>query len=79
MYTLDAAVQLRKKLSSLQHEIQSLSERIEKWGLQGCDPLAPKPTSRELILRANIRYSAIAALQVKITTHFYNLYIMILL
>uniref|UniRef100_A0AC34GQT6 FYVE-type domain-containing protein n=1 Tax=Panagrolaimus sp. ES5 TaxID=591445 RepID=A0AC34GQT6_9BILA len=62
MYTLEAAVQLRKKLGSLQHEIQSLSERIEKWGLQG-DPLAPKPTPRELILRGNIRYSAIAALQ----------------
>jgi rabenosyn-5 len=62
MYTLEAAIQLRKKLSSLQSEIQSLSERIEKWGLQG-DPLASKPTPRELILRGNIRYSAIAALQ----------------
>lgn len=63
MYTLENAIQLRKKLASLQHEIQSLSERIEKWGLHD-DPCASKPTPREITLRANIRYAAVSALQV---------------
>uniref|UniRef100_A0A7E5A1E5 FYVE-type domain-containing protein n=1 Tax=Panagrellus redivivus TaxID=6233 RepID=A0A7E5A1E5_PANRE len=63
MYTLDAAIQLKKKLTSLQSEIQTLSDRIEKWGLENDDPLATKPTPRERVLRANIRFSAVAAIQ----------------
>lgn len=62
LYTLDAAVNLRKKLAAIQHEIQTLIERIEKWGLND-DPMAERPTPREFILRANIRFNSLISLK----------------
>jgi rabenosyn-5 len=63
LYTLDSAIQLRKKIVYIQSEITNLSERIEKWGLDN-DPIAPrKPTPREMIVQRNIRILAITSLQ----------------
>lgn len=61
-YTLEGALKLRKKLAALQQEIQSLIDRIEKWGLND-DPAAKKPTAREFVLRANIRIASFLAIQ----------------
>uniref|UniRef100_A0AC34Q9H9 FYVE-type domain-containing protein n=1 Tax=Panagrolaimus sp. JU765 TaxID=591449 RepID=A0AC34Q9H9_9BILA len=62
LYTLDAAINLRKKLVAIQHEIQTLIERIENWGLND-DPMAERPTPREFILRSNIRYISLISLK----------------
>ncbi|KAI6239683.1 Rabenosyn-5 [Aphelenchoides fujianensis] len=67
LYTLNSAIQLRKKLVCVQREITDLSERIEQWGLTN-DPAAPRrPTPRELIVQKNIRYLAINSLQDVVT------------
>ncbi|KAE9556221.1 hypothetical protein FO519_000560 [Halicephalobus sp. NKZ332] len=62
LYTLEGALKLRKRLATLQQEIQSLISRIEKWGLDD-DPLAQKPTSREFVLRANIRLASFLTIE----------------
>lgn len=62
LYNLEDAINMRKKLAALQHEIQSLIERIDKWGLND-DPMAKRPTAREYILRRNICSNCLISLR----------------
>ncbi|KAI6214227.1 hypothetical protein M3Y94_00242900 [Aphelenchoides besseyi] len=63
LYSLESAIQLRKKLVSVQREITDLSERIEQWGLDSDPAASRRPTPREMIVQKNIRILAITALQ----------------
>ncbi|EJW88795.1 hypothetical protein WUBG_00292 [Wuchereria bancrofti] len=66
MYTLESAIQLRNRLIQLQREIDSVSSRVEKHYVTGGNT-SGRCTSREQVIRKNIRDFALQILQQLVT------------